>query len=86
MQEQDYEWFLQNTVEFYEQYGKKYLAIKNRNIIGIYETFKEALHKTMEKEALGTFIIQECLENPEKAVYHFQYNVRAAPARKELVG
>jgi hypothetical protein len=80
MQEQDYEYFLRNTAEFYKKYGKKYLVIKNMNLLGVYETFDEALTKTLETEDLGTFLIQECLENKDKAVHYFQGYVVPVPA------
>jgi hypothetical protein len=75
MQRQDYEYFLDNTDRFYKEYGHRFLAIKDQNIIGVYETFNDALENTLQKETPGTFLIQECLENREKYVYFFQGNV-----------
>jgi hypothetical protein len=75
MQKQDYEYFLQNTDKFYKQYGHKYLAIKDRGVLDSYDSFNEAIENTLKTEALGTFIIQECLEKREDAIYYFQSNV-----------
>jgi hypothetical protein len=75
MQKQDYEYFLQNTDQFYKVYGNKYLAIKDQNVIGVYNTFNEALENTLKAEPLGSFLIQECLESREKAIHYFQNNV-----------
>jgi hypothetical protein len=86
MQDQDFEYFLKNTEQFYKEYGHKYLAIKEQKIIGVYDTFNEALDMTLQKESLGTFLIQECLEKRENAVFHFQGNVRTAPLTEQLVG
>jgi hypothetical protein len=85
MQKQDYEYFLQNTGQFYKEYGPQYLVIKNKNVIGAYANFDDALGSTMKKESLGTFLIQECLENREKAVLQFQDNVRLVPTRGQSV-
>jgi hypothetical protein len=79
MQKQDYEYFLQNTDQFYKQYGHKYLAIKDQGILGVYSTFNEALKNTLKGEPLGSFLIQECLENREQAVHYFQNNVVPVP-------
>jgi hypothetical protein len=86
MRDQDFEYFLKNTEQFYKEYGHKYLAIKDQKIIGVYNTFNEALDKTLQKEPLGTFLIQECLEKRENGVFHFQGNVKIAPLAEQLVG
>jgi len=75
MQEHDYEFFLQNIERFYKKYGHKFLTIKNNQVLNAYTTFDEALSDTLKTEELGTFIIQECLENREQLVQHFQGNV-----------
>jgi hypothetical protein len=75
MQEQDFDYFLQNMERLYQTHGYKFVAIKNQNILGFYDTFDEALENTIKTEEPGTFLIQECLENKEKLVNHFQGNV-----------
>jgi hypothetical protein len=57
MQKQDYEYFLQNTDQFYKQYGHKHLAIKDQGIHGVYGTFNEALENTLKAEPLVSFLI-----------------------------
>jgi hypothetical protein len=52
MQDQNFEYFLENTEQFYKEYGHKYLAIKDKKIIGVYDTFNEALDKTLPKAPL----------------------------------
>jgi len=80
MQDQDYEYFLQNTADFYRRYGPKFLAIKNKGVIGVYDDFNDALDKTLKTEQWGTFLIQECLKDKKDAVHYFQSNV--APCRQ----
>ena len=75
VQDKDYNFFLENIETLYEKYGHKFLAIKDEHILCVYDTFEEALNNTLKTEALGTFLIQECLENREKLVHHFQGNV-----------
>ena len=79
IQEQDYDYFLQNMEEMYKMYGHKFVAIKNLNILGAYNSFDDALGATLKTEKLGTFLIQECFDNKEKLVHHFQGNVMPAP-------
>jgi fibrillarin-like rRNA methylase len=69
-QEQDFDYFIQNIKAFYKQYGHKFLAIKDRNILGAYDSFNAALEETLKQEQAGTFIIQECFKNKEESISH----------------
>jgi fibrillarin-like rRNA methylase len=80
MQDQDYEYFIQNMESFYKQHGRKFLVIKNKNVLGAYESFNMALDETLKTEPVGTFIIQECFKTKEESVNHFQGNVMLVPA------
>lgn len=59
----DFDYFIQHYQEFYKQYGHKFLAIKNKKILGIYDDEVSAINTTSEKYPLGTFIVQECNGN-----------------------
>ncbi|MDR1786832.1 MAG: hypothetical protein LBR16_00040 [Treponema sp.] len=85
MQDQDYEYFLQNTADFYRQYGPKFLAIKNKGVLGVYGDFNEALDKTLKQEEWGTFLIQECLKDRKDAVHYFQGNVLPYRAQERAI-
>ena len=75
MQTQDFEYFLKNMSTFYKKYSKKFLAIKGQNVIGIYDTFDNALDNTLKTEQPGTFLIQKCVKNKEEMTCNFQSNV-----------
>jgi len=60
MQDKDFEWFLENYNDLYEKYGRSFLAIKNKNVLGVYDSFADAVDSTAKTEKLGTFIVQEC--------------------------
>jgi len=74
-QDKDFEYFLENMEKLYATYGQKFVAVKNLQVLGAYDTFNEALDTTLSTEELGTFIIQECFDDKEKMVHHFQGNV-----------
>ncbi|MCL1798623.1 MAG: hypothetical protein FWG23_02625 [Eggerthellaceae bacterium] len=74
----DYRFFKEHLYELYDEYGASFLAIKDGKIIGSYETFGDALSCTTENNELGTFIIQECVDDPAKLIHHFQGNVSFA--------
>lgn len=61
----DFNWFLNNYNDLYKQYGHKFLAIKDKKIIGVYDSVRQAVDEI--KEPLGTFIVQEC--NGDSSAY-----------------
>ena len=71
----DYDYFISNLPDLYAEYGHCFLAIKNQRIIGVFDDFKTAYEETIRNEKLGTFIIQECVDDPGKLVHHLQFNV-----------
>ena len=71
----DYEYFINNLSELYAKYGHCFLVIKNEQVIRKYSDFKTAHDETIKTEEIGSFIIQECVDDPEKLVHRFQFNV-----------
>lgn len=56
----DFHWFVKNYDTIYRQYGECYVAIRNREIIGVFDSFGNACHE-MEKLGKATDqIIQYC--------------------------
>lgn len=60
MQYDDFEWFLSKRMELFQEYGHCFIAIKSKRILGVYNTFAEAVYATLATEEIGTFIVQEC--------------------------
>lgn len=71
----DFEYFIANFKPLYLKYRNKYIAIKNKEILGSYDTFEKALTETAKTEKIGTFIIQQCTNNVENNTAVFNSNV-----------
>lgn len=56
----DFEWFLDNYNNFYKEYGRKIIVIKNQSVLGVFDDKNSAIDETIKKHRLGTFIVQEC--------------------------
>ncbi len=56
----DFEWFVENYDNLFSKYGERYLAIKNKIILGSYNSFGEAVRETAKTEEMGSFIVQFC--------------------------
>jgi hypothetical protein len=78
-QSQDFYYFLENMENFYQTYGHRYVVVKNKDILGVYDTFEEALETTLKTEELGSFLVQECFASKENMIHHFQGNVVPVP-------
>ncbi len=57
---EDFDYFVNHYQELYDEYGHKFIAIKNSKILGIFDTEIEAITEMSKKHPLGTFIVQEC--------------------------
>ena len=56
----DFEYFIEHYQELYEKYGHKFIAIKNKTVLGVYKSEIAAMDDISKQYPLGTFIIQEC--------------------------
>ncbi|MDR3165584.1 MAG: hypothetical protein LBU13_08400 [Synergistaceae bacterium] len=74
----DYKYFIDNLDALYKEYGHCFLVIKNQQVIGTYNRMDAAYDEARKTEPIGTFIIQECVDDPEKLVLSFQSNVAVA--------
>ncbi len=57
---EDFDFFLEHYQELFEKYGHCFISIKNKTIIGVFHTEKEAIDITSSEYELGEFIVQEC--------------------------
>lgn len=63
MQIDDFNWFVENYDRIFKEYGHKQIVVKNKTVIGAYDSIEEAIRKTCLTEEMGTFIVQECNGN-----------------------
>lgn len=56
----DFDFFIENYQHFYKQYGHKFLAIKDKEILGAYNSVTDAIGDLTPKYEVGSYIIQEC--------------------------
>ena len=61
MLEIEFEYYLANQNELVEKYNGKFIVIKGKSVIGVYNSHSEAYNETQKTEVLGTFLIQHCL-------------------------
>lgn len=63
MQDADFLWFTEHCSDLFKRFGEKYIAIKNKSVLGVYSTYADGVRCTLKTEPVGTFIVQKCGEN-----------------------
>ena len=56
--QKDFEYFIEHYQDFFEEYGHKFIAIQNQNILGVYDDEITAINETSEKYPLGSLRMQ----------------------------
>ncbi len=74
----DYEYFKAHRDELIEKYPNKFVVIKSCAVVAVYDAFMEAYNETVKTEALGTFIIQQCVDDDSTAAHFHNSNVKFA--------
>ena len=56
----DFDYFIENYDSLYKEYGHKFLAIKDKKVLGAYNSVPDAINDLSSIYEVGTYIIQEC--------------------------
>ena len=59
----EYKYYQDNKEHFLSQYEGKFIVIKNKEVIGVFDDKITAVEETRKKHELGTFIVQEVIKN-----------------------
>lgn len=62
---QDYLYFMKHSDMFYQEYGKGYLALRDKKVLGHYKTIIGAYKGLAKNYPPGTYLIQECIADRE---------------------
>jgi len=72
--EKEFKYYIENQNKLVKRYNNKYVVIKNKKLIGVYDSETEAVQETSKNEPLGTFLVQKC--TPGKESYTQTYHSR----------
>ena len=69
---EDFQFYLDNQDNLVKKYNGTFIVIKNKEILGSYETELKAIEETIKQHELGTFIVQKCEPGDESytQTYH----------------
>lgn len=63
----DFDYFIENYQEIYKMYGHKFVAIRQKVILGVFNSVMDAINTLSFEYNVGTYIIQEC--NGDESAY-----------------
>ena len=58
MRDADFTWLTEHSVEIYEKYAGKWIAVRDEKIVGVSETATEAARQADEKVLDGEYILE----------------------------
>lgn len=70
------DFYISHQKELVKKYNGKYIVIKNKKVLGAYNSEIEAIEKTAKTEELGSFIVQKV--SPGEEGYTETYHSRVA--------
>ncbi len=74
--EEEFDYYVKHQDELVKKYLNKFIVIKGRQVIGIYDSELAAIEETKKSYALGTFMVKKCL--PGKESYTLTFHSRVA--------
>ena len=57
--EREFEYYLAHQSELVKKYDGRFIVIKKRKVIGVYDDQAAAVSETSKSEELGTFLVQK---------------------------
>lgn len=72
---EEFKWYIEHQNELVKKYDGKFLVIKDKSIVGVYDREDVALFESEQKYELGTFLIQKCTRGNEAYTQSFNSRV-----------
>lgn len=77
--QREFDYYVENQAELVKKYNGRFIVIKNREVIGVYDDQITAVRETAKEHELGTFLVQKV--EPGAASYTQTFHSRVGFAR-----
>jgi hypothetical protein len=71
----EFQWYLDHQEDLVQKFNGRTIVIKDQEVVGVYDTDKEAYDDATKKFEIGTFLIQKC--TPGERDYSQTFHSRA---------
>jgi hypothetical protein len=78
MLKDEFKWYIENQNDLVTKYNGKFIVIKDKSVVGAYDSERDALFESEKKYGLGSFIIQKCTPGEEDYTQIFHSRVSFA--------
>ncbi|MCQ2606211.1 MAG: DUF5678 domain-containing protein [Bacteroidales bacterium] len=72
MLDTEFQFYLSHQDKLVKKYNGKHIVIVGTNVVGAYDSLKEAYFRSEEFYEPGTFFIQKCTSGEESYTLHFR--------------
>jgi hypothetical protein len=73
--EKEFQFYLENQENLHKEYPGKFLVIKDRQVLGVYDDPTTAFTETSAEHKPGTFIVQQAVPPEDRHVQVFHSRV-----------
>jgi hypothetical protein len=71
----EFDYYREHQADLVEKYNGKFIVIKNRSVIGVYNSQAEAITETRKSHEMGTFLVQKVEPGTESYTQTFHSRV-----------
>ena len=75
LNKKNFDYFIEHLDEFLKEHYGKFVVVKDEEVLGFYDSFDEAIEEALKEYEIGTFIVQECVNNERSANTFYSNNV-----------
>lgn len=72
---EDFQYYIDNQADLLSKYEGKFIVIKDKEVVGAYDSEIEAYEESQKQYELGTFLIQKVSSGPESYTQTFYSQV-----------
>ena len=69
MLEDEFKYYEENRKHFIDKYLHKYIVIKNKVLLGVYDSQTDAITESLKENELGSFLVQFVEENQPPIIF-----------------
>jgi len=78
MIDKEFYWYLDHQDELVKKYNGKYIVVKDKDVVGSYNSTLDAYIESKKKFEPGTFLIQLCTPGEKDYTATFHSRIKAA--------
>ena len=76
MLQEEFNFYLEHQGALAKKYGDTVIVIKDKTVIGVYNSEEEAIKETTRTHELGSFLVQKCSADPSSVLHTYRSRVR----------